>query len=49
MGEQGAGNMEDQHCLLQRVKEKRERMQKEDKEKQDLLGGRGGCSGIEAG
>lgn len=28
---------------------KRERMQKEDKGKQDLLGGKWGCSGIEAG
>lgn len=46
MGGQGAGNMEDQHCLLQRGKEKRERMQKEDKGKQDLLGEEGDAQGL---
>lgn len=49
MGGQGAGNMEDQHCLLQRGEEKSERMQEEDKGKWDLLGKRRGRSGIETG
>lgn len=49
MGGQGAGTMEDQHCLLQRGEEKSERMQEEDKGKWDLLGKRRGRSGIETG
>ena len=43
MGGQGAGNMEDQHCLLQRGKEKRERENAAGRQRETgLVGGKRG-------